>query len=112
MVDKSFILTVVAVLAIAVLAGSLRNSYSGALTGSVRQPGTQYDVTGEQAYGAHRSYAAVEYTGGLRPLTNLQKCLRDVGAWYATCKSQTGDINYCTFVKNNKEEDCQDVTNY
>jgi len=32
MADKGFILTVVAVLAVAILAGGLRNSYSGALS--------------------------------------------------------------------------------
>lgn len=39
MADKGFVLTVVAVLALAILAGGLRNTYSGALTRSYDAPG-------------------------------------------------------------------------
>ena len=84
MADKNFVLTLVAVLALAVIAGSLKNSYSysGALTGSGLQPGTQYGSDAEIAYGRGRSYAAVNYRGNLQKQSLYQQATEECERMY------------------------------
>ena len=64
MADKNFVLTLVAVLALAVIAGSLRNSYGGATTFS-SGVGRSEEQLFEYAGGS--SAGAAGYQGNLQP---------------------------------------------
>ena len=114
MADKSFVLTVVAVLAVAVLAGSLRNSYSGAL--SLTQRGQFEEASGGEylPYGTQeRGYIpSAQRTSGLQPLTRVQRCLRLCDMDWKDCKALGGNVNQCTFDQNECHEDCQRLTTF
>ncbi|MEK6861980.1 MAG: hypothetical protein AABY07_08495 [Nanoarchaeota archaeon] len=76
MADKGFILTVVAVLAVAILAGGLRNSYSGALTRSYEQPGLG------QGGGDEPYMGFSNYRGGQQPLPPYQRAVKECRQMY------------------------------
>lgn len=97
MADKSFILTVVAVLAIAVLAGSLRNSYSGALSSSG-------PVGLARESRAYDPYSATAYKGNLQQLTPYQTAVRRCNDADKDCRAAScpgPNCKYCTTERRN-----------
>lgn len=87
MADKGFVLTLVAVLALAVVAGSLRNNYSGAL--SAGRGGGEFAPERAISTGRGESYSAIGYKTVRSPEDD--PCLLEYQQNLQTMPAETAD---------------------